>query len=175
MENDFAKSLCNQFDKRGSLSDRQWEFVDKLLNQEKLKEEANTTKLWLNSVDTVLSQLKTTVKYPKVRVQSEQGLDYILKFNKEDQIQVLSTREGQTPYGWGKLWMGKVVDGRFVPGKNCSSDVLPLLEKLSAMTPYELITSHGHLTGQCSICVKTLKAEKSLELGVGPMCARNNV
>jgi hypothetical protein len=65
-----------------------------------------------------------------------------------------------------------MVDGRFVPGKNCSSDVLPLLEKLSAMTPYELITSHGHLTGQCSICGKTLKDEKSLELGVGPICAR---
>ena len=78
-------------------------------------------------------------------------------------------------YGDMQLWLGRVsADGDWQ-----RRDIEPELHDraeavltLLAVDPAKVASEHGHLTGNCCFCHKSLKDERSTEVGYGPQCAK---
>ena len=54
---------------------------------------------------------------------------------------------------------------------NASEDVLNLLEDANDNL-LQLAKIYGHQTGSCSICARTLSDPLSIQMGIGPVCAK---
>ena len=72
-------------------------------------------------------------------------------------------------------YSGKIVKGEFYPVRNLSEELAKdLVEKVKfiASSPIAAAKKYGHDTGNCSCCGRKLTDDKSVELGIGPVCAK---
>lgn len=72
-------------------------------------------------------------------------------------------------------YSGKIVKGDFFPVRTLSKELAEdLVEKVKniAASPMEAARKYGHDTGNCSCCGKKLTDAKSVEMGIGPVCAK---
>ena len=67
-------------------------------------------------------------------------------------------------------YYGRVDGAAFYPGKDSSPALVDLLTAL-AQDPQGTAQKHGHLTGKCCFCGRTLEDERSTAAGFGPTCA----
>ena len=69
-----------------------------------------------------------------------------------------------------ETYLGKIIDGVFSPAYACTgkqaSDIVAVCSN-----PLEAAVAFGKLTGACSCCGRALTDKKSVELGIGPVCA----
>jgi hypothetical protein len=72
------------------------------------------------------------------------------------------------------VYKGKIVKGVFhlQRGQVVTNEVIAVLRKIAA-NPQEYATSYGHMTGNCNICGRDLRATNSVALGIGPICAEH--
>lgn len=69
------------------------------------------------------------------------------------------------------IYYGRVdTEGNFFAGRSDSSPVRSLLSALAA-DPAATAAAHGHLTGACAFCRKSLTDPRSLQVGYGKICA----
>lgn len=61
---------------------------------------------------------------------------------------------------------------QFQRGQDCSDAVIEHLKRFAA-DPATFAAEYGRLTGYCCFCHLTLKSERSVAVGYGPVCARN--
>jgi hypothetical protein len=59
--------------------------------------------------------------------------------------------------------------GRQMPGKQYEGKIVEQL-KVIAADPLEAMKAYGHLVGACGVCGRKLEDEKSVALGIGPIC-----
>lgn len=76
-----------------------------------------------------------------------------------------------------RAFLGRVRrDGAWAPSTNLArlgidgDALLALLARLAA-DPKAVAQEHGRLTGQCSFCQRALTDERSVAMGIGPICA----
>ena len=70
------------------------------------------------------------------------------------------------------LYVGKISEGVFAPGRDFGNDPTTLvrLQEIAA-NPLAAAQAHGHQTGDCSCCGRTLTDPSSVANGIGPICA----
>ena len=70
------------------------------------------------------------------------------------------------------IYLGKVAGGKLFASRDCSAAQAAAIVEVAA-DPKGAAIAHGRLTGQCSICSRELTDPKSIDLGIGPICASN--
>lgn len=68
------------------------------------------------------------------------------------------------------VYQGKIVGTKFMATREADAGTLSALQALSA-EPREAAVRYGRLTGSCSCCGRELTDPKSIEMGIGPICA----
>lgn len=69
----------------------------------------------------------------------------------------------------GGAYLGKVLKGEFHPSRLCT-DALSRSIRDAMDDPYKAAVEFGHMTGQCSVCMRPLSNPESVKLGIGPIC-----
>lgn len=170
-QKNFARSLIEQYDRKQSLSVRQWPYVQKLFDAAtKSAEPAPVAEEIgnLSSIVELFDNAKSSgIKFPKIR------------FGHDDHSIVLSVAgpnarfPGTINIVCDEVWLGRVTrEGYFTNPRKVEApfDVKEMLLKL-ADNPREEMEVYGRRTGNCCLCGKTLTNEGSIEAGIGPICA----
>ena len=162
----FATSLCEQWEKRGSLSPKQIAWVPRLLG----REDRPRIQADFSPVVTLMCRAAQHLKYPKIRLASRTGCAVLLQLATAGKYRgdVHVTDGG--PYG-NNTYFGRIAqDGGFEGRHGCPADVLELLTDL-ARDPATVAGRYGHMTGNCCFCGRELEDERSTSVGYGPICA----
>lgn len=67
-------------------------------------------------------------------------------------------------------YAGKVADGRFFASRDASPELAARVQTVM-LDPLAAAKEYGLRTGRCSCCGRELTDPKSIELGIGPICA----
>lgn len=68
------------------------------------------------------------------------------------------------------VYLGKFLNGLFVASRDCNDATRDELVKI-ASDPHGAAVAHGKLTGNCACCNRPLSDPESVARGVGPVCA----
>jgi hypothetical protein len=171
----FAQSLCDQFETRGSLTERQLPYVDKLLAELDQPKAAPAPNAMVGSLAPMLTMFKFAaqhLKFPKVRLATESGTPVVLSLAGPN-----SKNAGMVYVKFDGMYAGKV-DHQGNAWK--SSDVtgqeweetVKVLKEL-AEHPTQAAKAYGHRTGNCCFCGTEITTKESLAVGYGPICAEH--
>lgn len=174
----FAKSLLDQLKRKGALSERQWEWVDKLADiAQGIPDFTAPEPEVVGSLAGLITMFETAaqkLKYPAITLQTPSGADVA--------ISRASAHSKNPGYIYVKVpssvgYAGKVSpDGTFTPVRsveNALKDELTYLLREMARHPAETAAKYGKITGRCCFCNKGLEDEKSTAVGYGPTCAKS--
>jgi Family of unknown function (DUF6011) len=109
--------------------------------------------------DTFKTALRNKSRNPKLRL-----INHTLTLQVTDRQNTILIEADQ------KL-IGKILDGLFYKSYECTPVQEKEFIKISA-NPQAAAIAYGRLTGRCSICNRPLSADGSIELGIGPVCAK---
>ena len=160
--NSFAASLVEQFDGRGSLSDKQTGAAVAMLMKVKANKanKPEAPSVDLSNVVAMFNKAHEAIKTPKFRFED-----------------LVISRAPDTGANAGALYvkvdgeyMGKVKEGKFFGIRFTPEDTLSKLQKI-AESPLSAAVAYGRRTGACACCGRELTVHASIERGIGPICA----
>jgi Family of unknown function (DUF6011) len=175
-DQEFAKSMIEQFNKKGYLSWKQEEWVSRLI------EKANKPVPEVESVGSLAGlfnlfvKAKAHLKYPSISLEVD-GRPVALKssLNNKKHGAIVNVTDGR-PFGQN-VWYGRVnAGGEWTQNSYVKeADLEPVRKLLKAMSddPAGTAKAYGKLTGRCCFCNKGLTDEKSTAAGFGPVCAKH--
>lgn len=173
--NGFAESLFNHFKKKGQLSDKQWTWVIKLVDQAQNPPKPENK---LPNINGVYSLMRRAVSpksksFPKLWLQLK---DSDLRINRATER---SKYKGQLMLTDGKEFGCNIFFGRIDTngdlylshsGKEVKDELIDLLTRL-INDPEKVASEYGKLTGNCFACHRQLSDDRSVEVGYGKVCA----
>ena len=158
--NNFAHSLLNQYQRKGELSERQWDAAERMI--QKVKQTTKNKQDMTRDVD--VSRIKELLLSAKAKKPVFRAAE--LAFS-------LAPTHGQNAGAVyvkrGPDYQGKIVGSTFVPAASCAADT-PDNVVAVALNPKGEAVKHGRLTGVCSCCGRQLTDPVSIEMGIGPIC-----
>ena len=171
----FAGAMLEALNKFGSLTEKQFETVQRLTLQsaqfmaeratEKASRIASAPVVTVEAIEVAFNNAKQAgVKRPKLRLDTfvfspasetsaNAGAIYIK--NKED-----------------GLYLGKVMGGRLFTSRECTPESSERIVAV-ASDPAQAAIAYGKKFGACSICGRALTDADSIARGIGPICAEN--
>ena len=170
---EFASSLITQAAGRRGLSQKQWDWVDKLVAranapapQPRLAEIGSVA-----GIIELFDRAQTHLRRPAILLRGPDGdLRLALagaRARVPGSINVTSADRGD--------WYGRVTrDGTYEPCRKFDDATIAAITRgLRAMAndPAGAAAAYGHLTGACCFCNRTLTDERSTSVGYGPICA----
>lgn len=164
--NDFAQSLCDQWEARGSLSDKQWVWVHKLVEEgeDMAKKRVDMTR--------VLDFFHATgLKQPKVFIDTDKGKLALKVAGHQARV------PGVVNILVDDAWIGRVhLDGTLFISRS-GRDIVKqdwLIEQIDTFLedPEAAARAYGKATNSCCFCAEPLSDERSIEAGYGPICAK---
>jgi hypothetical protein len=166
---EFAVSLKAAVIKYGDLSERQLASAQKCVESNKARaaaRQANAPVVDISKVETAIqTALAKGVKRPSMRV-GELKFSIAPETSKNAGAIYVKTavkgEEGQ--------YLGKIAGGKLFALNSVSAEMKAKIVEVAA-DPKGAAIRHGKEFGQCSICSRTLVDPKSIELGIGPICA----
>lgn len=164
----FAKSLLQQVDRRGELSDKQIAVVTRILSEQ---DEPKAQPLDFSNIVIFFDRaIANGAKRPIIRTEVD-GI--LFRFS----LAPASGKNAGCIYvkmlGHEWLYQGKIdSQGRFFPIRETSDDNVALLERVNADFSGS-VSSYGHHTGSCGYCGLELTDPVSIALAYGPICADN--
>ena len=163
---DFARSLVDQFDRRGDLSPKQWPWVRRLAGTATPTAVAGD----FAGIMRLFEVAREHLKYPKIRLLADGDMPVVLSRNHGGRYPGdVSVTDGG-PYG-ANVYYGRIQQaGGFTGRDDAPLAVLELLQSLAA-APADVVAAYGHLTDNCSFCGRALTDERSTAVGYGPICA----
>ena len=179
---DFANSLLAQAQNHATmhgyppLSGKQWYWV------RKLAEKANATAPAATNVgdfSAVIELFKTAgehLKYPKVRLQLEDGSPVVLSVaGPAARLPGTVNLTDGKPYGQN-TWFGRVdpATGAWEPSSKVDAQTTTAITALLvnfAKDPAKVASLYGKTTGACCFCSRELTDARSVTVGYGPICA----
>lgn len=172
---DFAKSLLDQFARKGNLSDKQWPYVVKLARESVGQVEApkSTQVGSMKPLVALFAKAKAHLKRPAI-VLSNPDVGEIRLSEAGATARVPGSINVTTPGPYGeRVWYGRItVDGSFQQSpKVVAPTALVDAIRVFAEDPVGQAAKHGHLTGRCCFCNRKLEDERSTAVGYGPICA----
>jgi hypothetical protein len=171
----FAQSLVQQFLTRGSLTERQLPYVDKLLAEMDQPREAPPPSASVGSLAPVLVMFKIAaqhLKFPKVRLATEDGTPVVLSLagaNSKNAGMVYVKLDGM--YAGKVDHQGNVWKSGDITGQEWEQTVKVLTELASH--PAQAAKAYGQRTGNCCFCGTEITTKESLAVGYGPICAEH--
>jgi len=162
--NAFAKSLVEQIDTKGTLSDKQVAAVEKMLAKMATNAAGRADKsgeVDMSAIEALFATAKANgLKRPafvaaglRISPAPETGRNagaYYVKLDGE--------------------YQGKIAAGRFIASAEADETVLPALNEIAA-DPAGSARRYGKETGICACCGKELTDPASVAAGIGPVCA----
>jgi hypothetical protein len=159
---DFAKSLVHQYSSKGYLSEKQFWWVGKLIEEADVppgpkKEEPS----YPNIRAAILNMKGNGAKAPSLRFAG-----VTLSMAKDD-----SQNRGFIYIKVNGEYAGKISPvGRLMPGGGFTKDQVQAWLDGPELNPEDAAISYGRETGRCSCCGRELTNALSIELGIGPIC-----
>lgn len=164
---DFARNMLDAVRKYGSLTENQRAAVERCIAKAAERAAAKVTaQARVQSVDAgalfaaFLKAAGSGIKYPKLTFGG-----YMVK-----RAPSTGRNAGALYVTAGEQYLGKIIDGQFVPTRECTdevkAEVIALVED-----PAAAVRAYGLRTGNCAICNRTLTAKDSVGRGIGPICA----
>ena len=162
--NNFAASLLAQYDAKGQLSERQYDAAERMLAKVKesdARKAAPKVEVDVSRIETLLFTARMSrLKHPKFRAE---GLTFSLAGS-------TSRNAGAVYVKKGEEYVGKVMDGKFHPVSATPAGTAEAIVRV-AQDPRGAAVAYGRMTGNCACCGRELTDPKSVELGIGPICA----
>ena len=165
---EFAVSLRQGIEKFGSLTDKQLAAAEKCaaklagFKAADAERENNAVEVDLTKINEAFANAKASgLKWPKVRFA---GLTISLAGDR-------SRFPGSLQVKADGVWIGRIVEGKFSRGRDCTDDLAQRVVE-TCSDPKAAATAHGVETGSCSCCGRELTNTVSVELGIGPICAK---
>jgi hypothetical protein len=173
---EFAVSLKQAVIKYGALTERQLASADKCVASQKLRDAdraqaaqaraASAPVVDISKVEqAIATAVERGVKRPSMRVGE-------LKFS----VAPVTSKNAGAIYvktaikGEEGQYLGKIMGGKLFAARECSEAQAAKIVEVAA-DPKGAAIKHGKDFGQCSICSRVLVDPKSIELGIGPICA----
>jgi hypothetical protein len=169
-DRDFASSLIDQYARRSSLSDKQWPWVDKLIEKAQPKPEPVAETIDLTRLLDLFNKAAANLQRPRVAFACSAG-----------EFEV--SRAGDNSRNPGHLYVKAAVSkdylGKVDPkGKFHAAgwaadnygDVFQALDGFAA-DPAGAAAAYGKATGICCFCSRGLTDARSVTVGYGPICA----
>lgn len=175
---EFAASLTGQATKKGRLSEKQWEWVDRLIDLA-ANPPAPPKAIDLGSsvagVIALFDKAASHLKRPKIRLSVADTPVRLMRFGSESMFPgAVGVRAGGSDPSYPRFYVGRIEqDGRFLPKRE--AEEFPFLEDLLtaiAADPAKVMADYGKLAGACCMCGKGLDVEQSTHVGYGPVCAK---
>ena len=165
---EFASSLVTQGKRRG-LSERQWFWVIKLARALAGTDTASVG--GFSGVYSMFEKAASHLTYPKIHLHTAAGrtLKIYVSGARSRMPGVVNVVDSSD-----NTWYGRVhADGKWEKGNisdEALGDVSALLSAL-AKEPERVAAEYGKLTGHCCFCSRSLKDDRSTDVGYGPVCA----
>jgi len=160
--NGFASSLVEQFNKRGSLSDKQTGAAIAMLMKVKTNKaaRAEAPSVDLSNIVAIFDKAHEAIKTPKFRFE-----DLVISRAPD-----AGANAGALYVKVDGQYMGKVKEGKFFGIRFTPEDTLSKLKQI-AESPLSAAVAYGRRTGACACCGRELTVHASIERGIGPICA----
>jgi hypothetical protein len=161
--NSFAHSLITQYNRKGDLSEKQWDAAERTIR--KTRATAQRKASMKRSVD--VSRIKDLLDSAKVKRPVFRAAELAFSL-----APVHGKNAGAVYVKRGPDYQGKIMAGSFVPSSGCAPATADAVVAV-AQDPRGEAVKHGKLTGVCSCCGRKLTDPVSIEMGIGPICASN--
>ncbi len=119
---------------------------------------------------------RTDAKYPKIRLQLDNGQPIVLSVSGERAKFPGSVQITDGGSFDNNIWFGRVhKDGTWDRSKHVHGTTMASLTALLtalATDPAGTASAYGKLTGQCCFCARGLDDARSMHVGYGPICAK---
>jgi len=142
-------------------------YLDKVKTVSRAPVTTNVT-VNLKSVVDMLTAAKAHLKWPKIRFEDANVRLSVAG----DRAKFPGSINVTSNAGYGEsIFYGRIqTDGTFQAARAVTTEVETFLTGLAA-DPQGVVRQHGHDTGNCCFCYKTLTDPRSVEVGYGPVCA----
>jgi len=170
---EFVRSVCDQFTRRGALSDPQWAAVYRIADD--IRNPKPKLVLDFAAIIAIFTAAVAHLKYPKVRLALRDLSEIVLSRAGERARQpgTINVTNGGRFGESDNCWYGRIaLDGTFQESRDCTDEIAELLVDFSG-DPAGIAAEHGKLTGNCCFCGRKLSDERSTDVGYGPTCASN--
>lgn len=160
--NDFLKSLKDQFLKYGKLSEKQVDAVKKNMEPKPVLVPLAVGENVAQMENAFLSAKAAGLKRPKLKLDG-----YVFK---------PAPANGKNPgaiyvVDANNVYVGMIKDGAYKPSYAADDEVKSDVLAICA-NPMGAAVAYGKKYGNCACCGKELSDPKSVELGIGPVCAK---
>lgn len=169
-DHEFANSLIHQYQKKGSLSEKQMWWVQKLVERATVPAESLLATIPGHAAIFVMFATAKASKLKSPAITFEHDIHLKLQMagpNSKNAGDIYLYSEGD--------WVGRLSKtGQVHPaqrGHQMAGAITALLTELAADT-FNFVKAYGHKSGRCCFCASPLTDEKSLTAGFGPVCAK---
>ena len=168
----FAHSLLQQSERR-MLSDKQMYWVKKLTERAQGKDKPATVHITTSVAEIVamFDRAQHHLNVPKIR---------IMHGNDELRLHLAGERSsapGSISVKQGDTWLGRILrTGMYQPARNIDAETVESVTATLrgfATDPAGTALAYGQATCRCCFCATPLRNDGSIEVGYGPICARN--
>ena len=169
----FASAMLEALTKFGSLTEKQFETVQRLTAQsaqfmaerqaERVARAESAPEVTVGAIEVAFKNAKQAgIKFPKLRLdafvfspagEASKNAGAIYIKNKEDGV-----------------YLGKVMGGRLFTSRECDAETSERIVAVSS-DPKQAAIAYGQKFGKCAICARALTDKDSIALGIGPICA----
>ena len=171
----FAGAMLEALNKFGSLTEKQFETVQRLTLQsaqfmaERAAEKAARIEtapvVTVEAIEVAFNNAKQAgVKRPKLRLDTFVFSPAAETSANAGAIYIKNKEDG--------LYLGKVMGGRLFTSRECTSEASERIVAV-ASDPAQAAIAYGKKFGACSICGRALTDADSIARGIGPICADN--
>ena len=162
--NDFFTSLYRQFQRKGTLSDKQRAAVRRSMEPKVAPLTVAATTVDLRPIKAMFdSAVASGYKVPKYRAN---GLEITRAPDGGKNPGALYVRADDVD-----IYYGKVLGVTFEPARSAPDHGVEAKLALIAANPFEAAVAYGRRTGRCACCGRLLTDPESIDRGIGPVCA----
>lgn len=167
----FARSLLDQHADRGTLSPKQWEWIDRLAARAIQPAAAPQQVGDFAGVLALFAKAREALKHAKIRLQLADGGPIAISIaGPASRLPGSINVTDGGPYG-ASIFYGRVSpEGAWTPSQHATPELTALLVQLGA-DPVGVAGQYGRLTGNCCFCRQGLTDQRSTDVGYGPVCA----
>lgn len=171
---EFPTSLVKQYRDRGTLSERQWPWIQKLANDVRSPKPEPVDDIELLSILAMFDHARQTLKWPKITVKlSEKVTIRIALVGPRSPIpgslRITNGKHFDKP---GYRYYGRILpDGKLQRARDGTPEALIKILLKMNKNPQVFAFIYGQRFGHCCFCARELTDHRSVEAGYGPICA----
>ncbi|MBY0562460.1 DUF6011 domain-containing protein [Hyphomicrobium sp.] len=173
--NAFAQDLIAQYKQTKRLSDKQWDWVAKLLGYATRPDPEVKDVGDMAGAIALFDKAGKTLKFPAVVISQDDLTVRISVAGSRSKapgsLNVTSNEKYPDNTFYGRISRAGAFE--INPAADGQKDILVGLLKEFASDPAGAASRHGHLTGRCCFCNLPLKQRQSTAVGYGETCAQN--